>query len=244
MKLSKLHFLGIFLLIVVTGCSTSVTPPPAPQVNYVQNQKYIYYAQELNATTGDTVAGSGDTITSVVLATGISYQGMNGVTEIQNTHTHPISSNPMDTTYIAQSNGNFWHYNYGIEILNSSSAVLNDVNNGNQIKAGWVLQAQLSDGPGTTWAAADTTLSLAVGSVILTDTATEATDTSITVAGAAVFAKHSAHNVVLNAGLIKATLKADTYVSSTDGPVLDIDHPTTLELTPTPGRITILLSAP
>jgi hypothetical protein len=69
MKQPNLAFFSIFALVFAAGCSSSVIPPvTAPQVNYQQGQAYIYYAQVLDKNTGDTTAGSGDTITSKVLA--------------------------------------------------------------------------------------------------------------------------------------------------------------------------------
>ena len=119
MNRSKFHVFAIILLVFAAGCSSNVAPPANvtyPQVNYVKGSAYIYYAQNLS-TSGVPVAGSGDTITSTVIDTAISYQGMTGVTRIQNKHTNPVST---DTTYIAQTNGNYWHYNYGLEMLNEN----------------------------------------------------------------------------------------------------------------------------
>ena len=246
MKRSIFYSFGILLLALAAGCSNSNQPTTYPQVNYTSGQSYIYYAQVLDKNTGDTVAGSGDTITSTVLTTNASYQGMSGVTEIQNTHTHPASGATMDTTYIAQSNGNYYHYNYGIEILNGNQSVLNAVNKGKQIDVGWVLQAKLSANSGDKWGALDTNLTLYYGGTPIdagfADTATETSDTTITIGASQVVAKHSIHSIVLNAaGAVKDTLIVDTYVSATDGPVLDKFHPTSLAGTPTPGRITIFL---
>ncbi len=216
MNQSKFYILGILFIAFSAGCSGTTIPNTTPQVNYVQGNAYIYFAQNLNASTGDTVAGSGDTITSVVLQTGISYRGMSNVTEIQNTHTNPVS---VDTTYVSQSNGNYYHYNYGMETINSTPAALNQVNNGDQINVGWVLQAEFSAAAGGKWAALDTSITITAGALDLADTATESNDTTVTVGGAGIFAKHSVHSVNLSAlgGLVKANLMADTYVSETDG---------------------------
>ena len=188
MNRSKFHVFAIFLLVFAAGCSSNVAPPANvtyPQVNYVKGSAYIYYAQDLNATTGLPIAGSGDTIKSVVLATGISYQpdivrnvGISGVTEIQNTHTNPGTSAPIDTTYIAQSNGYYWHYNYGLESLNSNPSVLAVV--GKPIKAGWILQSKFSSAMGDKWVAADTVIITKYANGNLIDTATEGTDSTIT----------------------------------------------------------------
>ena len=142
MKRSNFAFLSIILLVFAAGCSSPTVTNPTPQVNYQSGQVYIYYAQVLNNTTGDTTAGSGDTIRSVVVATGISYQGMTGVTEIQNTHTNPpLGSSITDTTYIAQSNGNYYHYDYGLESINDNPFVLNVIKN--PVEAGWILQGRI-----------------------------------------------------------------------------------------------------
>jgi hypothetical protein len=243
MKRSNFAFLSIILLVLAAGCSSPTVTNPTPQVNYVQGTTYIYYAQDLDANTGLPKPGSGDTITSKVLTTDTTYQGMTNVTVIQNTHGNPGSSAPIDTTYISQSNGNYWHYNYGLEIINGTQAALLEVNSGKQINAGWVLQAQLSASPGTKWAALNTNLTITIGTLSLNDTATETIDTDVTVGNEGIFTKHSIHSVELSAlgGLVTDTLKADTYVSATDGPVLDIFNPTMLESTPTPGRITVFL---
>jgi hypothetical protein len=257
MKRSNFHVLGILLLVFAAGCSSSTISVPTPQVNYVQGQAYIYYAQVLDKNTGDTTAGSGDTITSVVLATGMSYQGMTGVTEIQNSHTNPVSgSSIMDTTYIAQSNGNYYHYNYGLESLNDNPAVLGVI--GKPVAAGWILQAEFSASPNATWVAADTTITVAMANVTLRDSATEGTDSTIVVGDTikpneqtatagpiSIFTKHSMHDITVSLG--GATLgnaTADTYVSSQYGPVLDIVHPSQLESQKAPGRRTILIQVP
>ena len=225
----------MFALGIAAGCSSSTAPSNSPQVNYTKGQTYVYTAQTLDASTGQPT-GTTDTITSKVIATGAApYQGMGAVTEFQNVHTHSASGTAMDTTYISQSNGNYWHYNYGVEALNSNASVINAANKGNPIDAGWVLQGKLSANPGDTWVAADTTISLALGTATLKDNVTEANDTTIQVNSSPVTTKHSVHNVTLNAGLVTATETIDTYVSTQDGIVIDIDHPTVLAGSPTPG---------
>jgi hypothetical protein len=256
MNQSKFHLLGILVLLFAAGCSSSTVPSVTPQVNYVQGQTYVYYAQVLDKNTGDTTAGSGDTITSIVLATGISYQpdtarnvGLSGVTEIQNTHTNPPQgSSTRDTTYIAQSNGNYWHYNYGLESVNDNPYVLGVI--GKPAVVGWVLQAEFSATPNGTWIGADTTIAVAGGHVTLTDTATEQTDTTLyqssTVQNlSSVFTKHSMHDItVIFGGVPFGNATADTYVSSQYGPVLDIVHPSQLNQMPAPGRRTVLIQVP
>ncbi len=261
MKRSNFAFLSIILLVFAAGCSSPTVTNPTPQVNYQSGQVYIYYAQVLDKTTGDTTAGSGDTIRSVVVATGISYQGMTGVTEIQNTHTNPpTGSSTVDTTYIAQTNGNYYHYDYGLESLNNNPYVL--AVTGGPIEAGWILQAELSAGPNQTWIAADTTFAVANGAahVTLTDTATEQADTTIVVGDTvkpneqtatagpiSIFTKHSMHNITVSLVGGTGTLgqgTADTYVSSQYGPVLDIVYPSELQQQKAPGRRMVLIQAP
>lgn len=235
MTRSILYVSGFLALGLAAGCASSTGPTSAPQVNYQQGHSYVYTAQTLDATTGQPT-GTPDTITSTVVSSGsASYQGMSGVTEFQNVHTHPATGTDTDMTYIAQSNGSYWHYNYGVESLNSNATVVNTANAGKPINAGWVLQAKLGANAGDTWVAADTTLVLALGTATLTDNVTEANDTSIMVNGSAVTAKHAVHQVKLNAGIMTATEQIDTYVSVEDGIVIDIDHPTVLAGNPTPG---------
>jgi hypothetical protein len=246
MKRSILYFSGMLLVAVAAGCSSNVAPPVTyPQVSYVKGGTYVYYAQNLSSTAPyDTVAGSGDTITSVVLMTDTSYQDMSGVTEIQNKHSNPGTGvAAIDTTYIAQSNGNYWHYNYGLQLINGDQAALNTANSGKQIKGGWVLQAKLSDNEGGAWTALDTSITITLGTAAIKDSATEASDSSIAVGSSQDLSKHSVHSISLSAGngIVKDTLIVNTFVSATDGPVLDIFHPTTLISNPVPGRIILLL---
>ncbi len=245
MKRSNFAVFAMLLLVFAVGCSSSSSNPPPtyPQVNYATGDTDIYYSQTLDKNTGLPTPGSGDTITSVVVETGITYKGMPGVTAIQNTHTNPGSGiAAVDTSYIAQSNGNYYHYNYGLELLNSNQLVLG-ANGGKPLIAGWVLQAELSATEGTKWVAVDTPISFSGQTGALTDTVTEANDSSITVGAVQVPTKHSVHALEIASVLVTAYDTAYTYVSSSDGPVLNIFPPTTLEQIPTPGRITVLINA-
>lgn len=244
MKRSILYFSGMLLLLAVAaGCSSNVAPVTYPQVNYVQGQSYLYYAQVLDKNTDTAVAGSGDTITSKVIVADTVYRGMSNVTEIQNTHSHPASGTTTDTTYIAQSNGNYYHYNYGIELLNSNSTVVGVANSGKPIESGWVLEAKLSANNGDTWVGVNDTLNLTTlnGPVkaSLTDSVKELADTTFTVGSAA---KHSIHRVIFIAGLVMVSEQVDSYVSPQDGSVLNIYHPTTIESSATPGLRTVLIA--
>ncbi len=220
---------------LVVGCNTATGPAGAPQVNYQTGNTYVYTEQTLDAKTGQPT-GTIDTVSSVVLLTNFSYQGMANVTEIQNNHSNGASP---DTTYIAQANGEYWHYNYGLESLNTNQAVLN-YNNGKRINAGWVLQAKLGAAQGTSWVASDTSLSVGSLNARLVDTAREASDTTILVNGQNVTAQHIIHTVDLQS-LISASGPVDTYVSTQDGTVLDVVHPVYLGTTPAPGRVTVLI---
>jgi hypothetical protein len=244
MKRSNLAIFAILLLVFANGCSSSSSNNPTyPQVNYVTGGTEIYYSQTLDKNTGQPTPGSGDTITSVVVETGIAYQGMTGVTAIQNTHTNPGSGiATVDTSYIAQSNGNYYHYNYGLELLNTNQLVLS-ANGGKPLIAGWVLQAEFSATEGTKWVPVDTPISFSGQTGELSDTVTEANDSSITVGAVQVPTKHAIHALEIASLLVTAKDTAYTYVSSSDGPVLDIFPPATLEQIPTPGRITILIKA-
>jgi hypothetical protein len=249
MKRSNFAIFAVILLVFANGCSSSSSSNPTPpQVTYVTGGTYVYYAQNLNATTGQAIAGSGDTITSVVVETGIPYQGMANVTAIQNTHSNPGSGiASVDTTYIAQSNGDYYHYNYGLELLNSNKQVLAEGNSGNPIVAGWVLQAELSETSANTWVAMDTILNLTIGTAQITDTAKESSDTTFQLfppneqTSTPISARHSVHSIYLTSVAVNANMSVDTYVSATDGPVLDIFHQSTIAGNPFPGRITVLL---
>jgi hypothetical protein len=219
-------------------------------VNYVAGSAYVYYAQNLNATTGEPIAGSGDTITSKVLATDTVYQGKSNVTVIQNSHTNPVS---VDTTYIAQDSGNYWHYNYGLESLNKNAAVL-AYNHQKPIVGGWVLQAKLAATDSEKWIAADTTITIGTATPLLTDSVIESIDTAIgtdslppltiikpTEQLISILTKHSVHIVNFNAGLIQARGPVDTYVSAQYGQVLNIFHPTSVGGQAAPGQIVQLI---
>jgi hypothetical protein len=236
MNRSKFHVLGIIMLVLVAGCSSNVQPPTTPpQVNYVQGTTYVYYAQNLDKSSGQPVAGSGDTITSVVLQTGISYQGKTNVTEIQNTHSNAgtgVAS--MDTTYISQTNGEYWHYNFGLELLNSNTTVLGYANSGNQINGGWVLQSKLAANVGDTWIGMDTTLTLKIGTAPLIDSVNEMNDTTLSTGTA----KHTSHSIKLNAVVVNAKIDVESYISTANGPLLVKFPPDSLAGSATPGRIT------
>lgn len=247
MKLSK--FLVLPFLAIAAGCSSPTVPQPTPpSVNYTVGQQYKYYAVQLDANTDTVVAGSGDTITTQILSTTMTYQGMTNVTAIQRTHSNPIKGSPtVDTSYIAQSNGNYWHYNYGLESINENSFVINTVG---RINAGWVLQAKLAAGPPDSWIAIDTTLSAGGVTATLKDSAAESVDTTVFQGAGSIVpstlqnttAKHSEHAIAVLPSLGSGS--SDTYVSAEHGPVLDIIHHSKLENQNAPGLKTILIAAP
>src|ERR1017187_1520287 len=185
MKRTNLHIFGILMLALAGGCSTSTTPvPPTLQVNYTQNAIYKYLDNTRNSSDMVDTTVANDTVTSTVIVANTSYKGMSNVTELINTHSN---GSKQDTTYISQSNGEFWHYNYGLEAINNNASITNLT--GGQIQIGWVLQANFNVIAGDKWVAAnDSTLRLTVplvGSIAATlvDTAIEQNDTSITING-------------------------------------------------------------
>jgi hypothetical protein len=145
-------------------------------------------------------------------------------------------------------NGNYWHYNYGLESVNDNPYVLGVI--GKPAVVGWVLQAEFSATPNGTWIGADTTIAVAGGHVTLTDTATEQTDTTLyqnsTVQNlSSIFTKHSMHDINVFFGTTPfGNATTDTYVSSQYGPVLDIVHPSTLDNNAAPGRRMVLIQVP
>ena len=223
------HFsiLAAFAMLAAVGCSSTDQPLPAPtypHVTYAKGTTYTYYQDQLDAN-GNVVAGSGDTIHSTVVDTAFTYQGRKA-TVLVNTHSNGSAN---DTTFIAQDSGNFWHYNYGLESLNTNQAVLT-YNGGKPVVAGWVEQSQLGAASGVSWIAANTTVIIASSSASLVDTATEASDETITVNGAAVTTKHSVHHVKVTALLGSASGTIDTYVSPDYGIVKNIVHPSSVNL--------------
>jgi hypothetical protein len=246
MKRTNLYILGILTLAFIGGCSSSTTPINGPtQVTYTQSSNYKYLYNMRNAADAVDTTVATDTITSTVVATNIPYQGMSNVTELINIHTN--GANP-DTTYIAQSNGQFWHYNYGLEAINNNSsftAVL-----GGQIQIGWVLQANFNAVAGNKWIASDTSVRVnapVIGSTSATvvDSATEQADTSIAVNGSLVFSKHSLHKVVLTALGSPLTTTVDAYVATSEGVTLNIVHTANINASfyngPVKGSQTLLI---
>ncbi|HEY3874369.1 MAG TPA: hypothetical protein VGM92_02750 [Candidatus Kapabacteria bacterium] len=250
MKRSKLAIWSIPILVTMAfaGCSNTVTTPTNnTQVSYTKGDSYGYHAFVLNATSGQP-SGTTDTITSTIAATDGTFDSMVNVTTILNSHTHPASGTSLDTTYISQNNGNFYHYNYGLEALNNDAAVLAIANSGKSIEVGWVLQAKLSANSGDKWIGVNDTLSLnspTLGGAVtayLTDNVTEEGDTTISVNNSPVVTKHSVHNISLSIpGSFSAEETVDTYVSVADGTVLNIDHPTSLVGSAAPGLETIFI---
>ena len=220
------------MLALTGGCSSSTPPTPAPsQVNYTQNAIYKYLDNTRNSSDMVDTTVANDTVTSTVIVANTSYKGMSNVTELINTHSN---GSKQDTTYISQNNGEFWHYNYGLEAINNNASITNLI--GGQVDIGWVLQANFNAVAGDKWVAAnDSTLRLTVpvaGSIAATvvDTAVEKSDTSITINGSNVFSKHSLHTVTLTpTGFAPVVTTVDAYVASSAGVTLNILHTTNVK---------------
>ena len=242
MKRSILYFSGMLLLALAAGCSSNVAPTTYPQVNYTSGMGFIYLQYQLD-TSDVVIPSSVDTIHSKVIIVDTTYQGRSNVTVLANTHSN---GNSPDTTYIAQESGNFWHYNYGLESVNTNPAVL-AYNNGKKLNSGWVLQAELSATQGVKWQAANTQVAIGSGSALFIDTALESQDSSILIGNQQISSKHSVHVIDLSEQpLANATGFVDTYVSPSDGTTLNIVHASTVVLlgkaTKVGGSQTILLS--
>ncbi len=209
------------------GCSSSTsTPNPVTptSVTYTVNAAYTYKQNRLDTANGaygqDKMDPTmTDTITSTVVALNQTFQLKTGVTYIQNKHS---LTGLMDTTYIAQENGNYWHYNYGLESVNNNPAVIGFI--GAPVQNGWVLQAKLGAVKGDTWLSDSTTVTIgSFGNADLTLHAVEQADTTIMVNGASVAAKHVFHTLVLKS-FVTVTGYVDTYVSASTGMTLNVVH--------------------
>ena len=217
-------------LLFGSGCSSSTTPPTTPsQVTYTSGSSYTYLQESLDTTNGtygydQPDPATKDTITTTVLVADTALYGKTNATVLVNKHSNGSSN---DTSYIAQESGNYWHYNYGFEALNSNQAVIGVLKN--PIEAGWVLQGKFTAAPGTTWQAVDTSISVPYNGlsipVSITDTATEQGDTTITIKGKFMTAKHALHIVTMNAlGGTIATMPIDTYITTDEGVILNVVH--------------------
>jgi hypothetical protein len=249
MKRTNIHIFGILMLAlavgtVIPGCSTSTTPVTTPsQVNYTQAATYTYlYNSRSNSDMVDTTIAT-DTIKSTVLVANTSYQGMSNVTIIRNVHSN--GSNP-DTTYIAQNNGEFWHYNYGLEAINNNTSITALI--GGQIQIGWVLQAKLNSVVGDTWTAAnDSTLSIDGLTARVKITSVEQADTSITVSGNSVFSKHVTHTVTITSALTTPIVSTvDAYVATSVGVTFNVVHSANISASfytgPVKGNQTLMIN--
>ncbi|MDP4198253.1 MAG: hypothetical protein Q8902_01630 [Bacteroidota bacterium] len=219
--ISKIAFLFSSFGLIYAGCSSSTSNPPPvtpSQVHYAAGSDYRY-TQNRRDTSGGAFGNDGvdptkaDTITSVVLATNQTFQfDTSDVTIIQNTHTSSVTGAQKDTTDIAQENGNYWHYNYGLEGLSSVLAE----------PVGWVLQAKFGAKPGDTWVAVHNNAvktKYQVNADVLIN-ALEMNDT--TISGIAV--KHVQHSVTISAVGQTIAGTIDTYVSPEFGMVRNTVH--------------------
>src|SRR5579883_1523187 len=214
------------------GTPTQTAVNSSNQVNYNKGTSYTFKQNQLD-TAGGTygqdkpIPSSTDTVTSTVVATNQTVYGKSNVTVLVNTHSSGASA---DTTYISQDdNGNYWHYNYGLEAVNNNQAVLRVIQ---PIQAGWVLQSKLNANAGDTWTADSTVLNIMganntplLSNALVKITAVEQADTSIVVQGSSVTAKHAIHTVSINTGLgAPITSTVDTYVSANAGVVVNVVH--------------------
>ncbi len=236
MKRSNLPVFSIFLLVFAAGCSSNVAPPAVtpttyPHVTYSDSTKYTYHSNARDTSSGNfdqPIYSSTDTITSTVVATNQTYMSMSNVTILVNHHSK--ANTPNDTTYIAQDSGNFWHYNYGLEAVNNNANIIKVI--GSPVEVGWVLQAKLSAVAGDTWTAVNNqNLSIKIGSTPIAATAVikavERSDTSISVQGSLVTAKHATDTVTLTASIFPnnpIVTTVDTYVAASVGVTLNIVH--------------------
>ncbi len=227
--ISKIVFLFSFAGFVYSGCASSTTPPPTPpnttHVNYLTNANYTYTQNRRDTAGGTygmdkTVPTKTDNITSTVFGTNMTYMlDTSDVAFIQNMHTASMTGSLMDSTYIAQENGNYWHFNYGLEGLSSVLSA----------PVGWVLQAKLGAKQGDTWVAVHN-MSVATRYGINADVlinATEQADTSIVVNGTTITGvKHVTHAVIVSAPGVGQAVSGtiDTYVSPDFGMIRNVVH--------------------
>jgi hypothetical protein len=242
--ISTLAFLFSFLSLAVIGCSSGgdpiVTPTATDSVAYKTNTNYKYVEHPRDST--DHNMNVTDTITASVKAAGQSLDDQSGdVTVIENMHTLATTA-AVDTTYIAQKSGDFYHYNFGLE---GFSGFLKG-------SLGWVLQAKLNAAPGTTWVAkAKTSVPLAIApiSADVSINATQMADTTIVVGSESVSVKHVMHTITISAIAHTITSYIDTYVSAKYGIVATVRHSGAIDVQPyysgqVPGSEKVMVSHP
>jgi len=226
----NLRIFGILTLALVAGCATS-TQPVQPtssqtQVNYTKGKTYTYQYNARDTSDNVTYTPATDTITTTVIDTNQTYLGMSNVTILLNTHS-TVGTSP-DTTYISQDSANFWHYNYGLESLNNNPKILNII--GSPIQMGWVLQAKFNANTGDKWTAANNNnlkinvpgLGQVAATVVISAVAQN--DTTISINGASVTAKHVFQTVTLTALNQPLVTTTDTYVATSVGVTINIVH--------------------
>jgi hypothetical protein len=242
MKKPNISIFGILKLalalgiIIPMGCATTTETPPVntpTKVTYTNGTTYTYTynARDTSDKVDNTVAT--DTITSTVIDTNQTYLGMSNVTILLNTHS--TAGTAPDTTFIAQDTASFWHYNYGLESLNNNPKILNII--GSPIQMGWVLQAKFTASPGDAWTAANNNnLKInvpglgQVSATVVISAVTES-DTTISVNGASVSAKHVFQTVTLTALGQPLVTTADTYVATSVGVTINIVHTAHINIT-------------
>jgi hypothetical protein len=216
-------FLFSLLSLAMIGCSSGGDPIQTPKpdsVTYKTSTNYKYVEHPRDSTDQNTQIT--DTITSSVTGTDTTIDGKSHVTTIQNTHSLGSAA---DVTYIAQSNGEYWHYNFGLEGFETYL----------KGSLGWVLQAKLNAKEGDTWVAKEKTsvgLTVAPVNVDVEVKATEKADTTIKIASETVTnVKHVVQTVSIYAGTTTpvATSNIDTYVSAKYGMVATVRHSTKID---------------
>lgn len=226
---------GIFAI----GCSSSTTPPspsakqPIPVTIHAHDSAQFYTTRQ--DSTNQNIASKGDTVNQRVADTNATAYGKTGVRVLVNVQK---SDQAKDTTYLWQdANGNVWRYNYGVELLNTDPAVQGLLHQ--RIDVGWVLLDSTKATAGNSWLANASQVAILGGlaNVTLNDNATYVGDTSMTVSGKTISARHIVHTVVAS-GPGNGTVKIDTYFSPSLGTVLNIVH--TSNLTVNNGPVTML----
>jgi hypothetical protein len=224
--------------LTMLSCSNTTTPPSSDgTVHYTMNARYTYN-QDILDTAGPTTqkdqrdSSNRDHITSTVINTNASFGNKNGVVEIENIHT----GGSRDTVRGYQESGNLYVWNYGTGSLLSNPIIV--AYTGHAIDIGWVLQSKLNASAGTTWQADSTSIPITYanlnGNLVSVDMATEEQDTTVTISGKQMVAKHSHHTITatiypsFGGSFALAAVPVDTYVTVEEGLVLNILHSFTI----------------
>jgi hypothetical protein len=244
-------FLLVASIFVLQGCSSSPTPPPTTTttVNFTQNSQYTYHRDHLDTASATTTkdqrdSSSRDNITSTVVTTSAAVGGRTSVVDLKNSHSQS-GTTWTDDSYFFQESSKLYHYNFGLDLVNAaiqSNATLKSVftnpadTTKDTINAGWVVEADLNAVAGATWNAGSSTKEVFVPihtNVHSVDQATEQADTTITISGNPLKAKHVLHSITISADIsvpatVLGTIMIDSYITLEAGNVLNIIHSTTL----------------